>query len=1005
MNTGALIVFPTELAKRQFECRRVCETGALDASRHFTRRKLEQLCIRAARRTGILHGKIPGDAELGFLYEEAAAGVSFAPQNPLAGISAGARRKILKKTVETFSGFAGDEQHIIAWLLAHAPEHKLHGAGQLLTAWQKLCREKNIADRFTVNTALLQLAESGELPPEMNAAQADSNVCPTPNSGIIFRAVRWLNPFEERFVAALKNRLGANRVQVVSVLPASHAEAAEERLCASVHSELMRGAEEQWTPWLEDFADALETDDSHLLEAESRERVALFTAAHPYGEIEDAARRIAREIESGRAPDHIALILRNLGPYTDIIPDVFRRFNIPCFFRRGTPAPAHPRVKALLALLAFPQKPARDRLCDLLTMPGIEWQDLSAETRRNLVERLHKNEPPFLRRLPPEAAGFFESRRGVPVAFPLKKLIAQHSLELPEEVLTLIDEIADFEKALPAPEFLSLFEELLENVTLKDETATESGVWIINPMDAAGLKFESVYIAGMDDQSFPQIPAADALLNGAERKALRRFLEERKIFCPRLALPETKAALIQEEILFLTAMGTAKNFLTLSFTRADADGKERAAGEFFERMRAVTGIKTPELGESFHTILPPELCRAEDEVRQTNASLKKADAAPSPRPLCTEKRDENVASMIQKWMVSNPEFSATALESLAYNRFVFFLEHILKIRPERLHEDATDRMDRGSILHNILKEIYSAIAGQSGVYANKVDATPSSRSDGEGNATKASRLLSWQLSKTKMATSIPLAVFDPAHSDEMLHLAHEIMRDEFRRAENSGRHLLGHPAVWENEKQKIRRIIENYIQLDIDTAQDENRFPALFEMKFGSTAGMPVTLQSGDQKIGLKGKIDRIDLIFNSGGELERLLVIDYKGKSHTAKPSQLEQEIALNLDCQLPVYTFAVQQKFSGACNTPELNAKIQAVYHLQERDNKKMKNQFTENRISMLPDISEQFCAKLFENIALIRSGDLSTEPLIQRYEDYSHICRTEASEPKDMLKSSDN
>ena len=42
---------------------------------------------------------------------------------------------------------------------------------------------------------------------------------------------------------------------------------------------------------------------------------------------------------------------------------------------------------------------------------------------------------------------------------------------------------------------ISLFEALLDNITLNDAHSSENGVWIVNPMDAAGLRFESVFIA------------------------------------------------------------------------------------------------------------------------------------------------------------------------------------------------------------------------------------------------------------------------------------------------------------------------------------------------------------------------------------------------------------------------------------------------------------------------------------------------------------------------------
>ncbi len=1010
INHDPLTIFPTELAKRRAERKAVLEAGVLDTSRLFTMKKLMDTCECAARRAGLLNGRTPSTAELCLLLDEAAGAVCFAPNQPLARLSVAARAGILTQLIETFAFLAENQKTIIEWLLAHEPDHKLHGLGLLLDAWRAHCTKMDIADRFAVNTALLQLIESGNLPDELN-------------SEIHFRAVRWFNPFEERLVAALGKQ---TTVKIFSVLPDAHAEAAEDRLCAAVRSELERGNEEEWKPWIEDFADAFEADDSNILESDSTEKVSFFVSSNTYGEIEDAARRIAKEIESGTAPDEIALILRDLSPYTDIVPDVFQRFGIPYYFRRGTPAAAHPPVKALLALLAFPQSMSRDRLCDLLLMPGIAWPGVN--DREALVQKIRKKEPPRLFHLPKELDGFFECRRGVPTASRTQRnamgtsrlrfselangLITQHNLQLPDEVLDLIEELDQTTEWLfDSERMISLFEELLDNVTLKDAFSSESGVWIINPMDAAGLRFESVYLSGIDDRTFPQIPKADGLLNAEDRKRLRAFLGERKIACPRLALSEAGEALIQEEILFLTAISAAKERLTLSYTRTDADGKDRAPGEFFERMIGLTGCE-PMLAESFHTILPPDAVRAEDEARQTEAWLSKnVDAVSPPRSEQEMECGEDTASTIQKWLKDHPEFSATALESLARNRYVFFLEKMLGMKPDRTHEDDTDPMDRGTLVHDILELVYTAIAEQSDLYAE--------RTAGVSPA-------SWKLTQQKTEDSIPLAVFDPAKADELLALAREIAEEEFAKAERRTSRHLGHRAVWETEKRKLHQVIENFIRMDIETALNENRYPALFEMKFDEKHDLLVTLHNnvgqasslsspekpsdGEQagslsyinSVRLKGKIDRIDLIFSDDGELERLLVVDYKGKSRSDSVETLEKKIGLNLDCQLALYTFAAQQKFFGEHNVPELNEKVQAVYHLQDRELKKMTNHFSKRRLTMTPELADAFLEKLFSNVWKLSDGDLATEPLIAGFEDYSHICRTTAIDPKELLKS---
>ncbi|MDD3276100.1 MAG: hypothetical protein PHP93_03505, partial [Kiritimatiellales bacterium] len=70
-------------------------------------------------------------------------------------------------------------------------------------------------------------------------------------------------------------------------------------------------------------------------------------------------------------------------------------------------------------------------------------------------------------------------------------------------------------------------------------------------------------------------------------------------------------------------------------------------------------------------------------------------------------------------------------------------------------------------------------------------------------------------------------------------------------------------------------------------------------------------------------------------------------------------------------------------------------------ERDLKIMTRHFDKKRLTMTPELTKNFMEQLFSNVQKLRAGDLSTEPLIAHFEDYSHICRTPAIDPKDLLK----
>ena len=70
-------------------------------------------------------------------------------------------------------------------------------------------------------------------------------------------------------------------------------------------------------------------------------------------------------------------------------------------------------------------------------------------------------------------------------------------------------------------------------------------------------------------------------------------------------------------------------------------------------------------------------------------------------------QNQLIIEKINKWINSKESFSSTLLEKLAYSRFVFLLEEILGIKNEELLDDFTDKRLRGTIVHEILNNIYT----------------------------------------------------------------------------------------------------------------------------------------------------------------------------------------------------------------------------------------------------------------------------------------------------------
>ena len=139
MDDGVLTIFPTELARRRAERNAVIKSGVIDSSRLFTQKKLMDLCERAARRQGLLTGRVLGPAELQLLLEQTADSVPFAAKQPLASLSAAACGSLLLQLIEQLAFLAEDSAAVTEWPLVSAP------MAEALTSSSRAAIQRNLS--------------------------------------------------------------------------------------------------------------------------------------------------------------------------------------------------------------------------------------------------------------------------------------------------------------------------------------------------------------------------------------------------------------------------------------------------------------------------------------------------------------------------------------------------------------------------------------------------------------------------------------------------------------------------------------------------------------------------------------------------------------------------------------------------------------------------------------------------------------------------------------------
>src|SRR5207244_441151 len=263
----------------------------------------------------------------------------------------------------------------------------------------------------------------------------------------------------------------------------------------------------------------------------------------------------------------IALLARDLGVYGDLIEDVCRRYRIPVYLRHGGPVASHGLVKACLDVVrcvvdGFPRArlealldsdylgAAPPRLARVLRRTGFVAEaarplaDCVAHRVAALAEEAgDARVPPERRRRAAERRAHLagdgarlvtlvETLRGLDGArtpaghvralgrvlrdlrlrpVPRGALLpatTRRDVRARERLEEALDQLAGLARALGmAPlalgDFLRLLLAALEPLQVEDAAARTGSVRALSVLDARGLDFDTVYLVGLDDGTFP----------------------------------------------------------------------------------------------------------------------------------------------------------------------------------------------------------------------------------------------------------------------------------------------------------------------------------------------------------------------------------------------------------------------------------------------------------------------------------------------------------------------
>ncbi len=649
-----LTIYPSYMALRQWQQRRLADSPFIDGRRHLALSGFLDVCLAAAQHAGLLAGsgaplRPMGDLDLAACRQAAAAAWrKAAPCGPgPAVLTAAAVEDVLSQLMDYLDPLA-DRAPALLRLLAAAPAgHHYRHLAEMYRVFTVVAHRQSLAAEAEANAAILAL---------LRGPTADWPDCLRGADAVLFAGVRWLPPFLELVVQALAGRLGAARVRVSYVLDEHEQDWWGGNLLAQTGTVIFGGRrdDEDWRNYhapptsrrieaLLDLREGLAMRDPELA-APARAHVAFSASLGVYGEVEDMARRIVwatcRRNRPLR-PGQIALVLRQPGDYADAVVNVFSRFGIPFYFRRGAPLSSLPVVQTVLNLARFSQSRSRNALVDLLHSPWLDWtgvlgaeiapgalakaiEAVGAETVLDAARlrarfrdwRPSGGQPGAWARAagqvlalaagqpdPPNLAAALEDLmercRRLDVAGRLAAgppdgpvsaayLANQRGYAALQEALRLLQK-HHASAAGGWADAAGILMRALSNLTLEDPVADDAGVWVLSPFDIAGLDFEMVMLAGLNAGAFPVIPAQSPLFSDRELFALRERLAADGAPLARAALPLSAARHSQENLLLLTAMAAARQTLVFSRMAVDESGAPLAPSVFFSALWRLAG--------------------------------------------------------------------------------------------------------------------------------------------------------------------------------------------------------------------------------------------------------------------------------------------------------------------------------------------------------------------------------------------------------------------------------
>ncbi|GEM_PF-513648 len=464
-------------------------------------------------------------------------------------------------------------------------------------------------------------------------------------------------------------------------------------------------------------------------------------------------------------------------------------------------------------------------------------------------------------------------------------------LDLLDELQSLFRFMGNEEEKRP----LEYYEQRLKPALIIERFDTRSApnaVLVTSLAQSISQPADYLFLAGLVEGAFPspyqpQVFLTESLQRGEQKQRL------------------------EERVLFYQAITNFRKELYLSYPRRASGGPEINRSSFINALEEVAILESASrpngifsYADLFREGIEVELPQSETVTAESYFATLREFV-----PLASKavKERENISDTVFRGLVDPSLLTDDEREVLEYNRtrvwsvtqlelyakcpFRYFAQEVLALDEEREAEEGLDARDRGSLLHEVLREF----------------------------------LVSRRERKLQPLQDISEAELPAAYSE-----ARSIAEKKFIERESD------HP-FWRLDRDRLLaedqpggNVINRFIQRERELAPYEPR-PTFFEVSFGGSgrapSGQTDSQLSRDEPvelggIKLRGKIDRIDITDPERGEENVYTVIDYKSGKRSASFSEIER----GLSFQLPLYLKVAEDLLRS--HLPELKG-VAALYH----------------------------------------------------------------------------